>query len=320
MKKVEFTTLDLRETIRTLLHAWSKAVPCRNIHWISRDTIERLTTFDEEAWRWKAESEQLIESLGPAPYEETFHLWKFVASQPLPRSLNHPEVLQQVDRTHVLVPIIGPQSSRVIGYVMFTDIKGKVGPRKLNDLRSRASVAARHVEFCWQFLVARDQTFLDDLTSLYNQRYMPIVFEREIGRMQRLEKKFSVLFLDIDYFKKVNDTRGHWIGSRLLVEVSRIILRSVRSCDYAFRYGGDEFVVVLVDTTPEQGQRIAERIRRAIEMHDFKMDGVSLNLTVSIGLAVFPDHAKSTVELLKLADQAMYYGKSKSRNIVFLAG
>ena len=135
--------------------------------------------------------------------------------------------------------------------------------------------------------------------------------------MQRLDKKFSVLFLDIDYFKKVNDTSGHWIGSRLLVEVSRIILGSVRSCDYAFRYGGDEFVVVLVDTTREQGETIAERIRRAIEQHEFLIDSVSLKLTVSIGLAIFPDHAKSTVELLKLADQAMYYGKTKSRNIVF---
>ena len=96
--------------------------------------------------------------------------------------------------------------------------------------------------------------------------------------------------------------------------------RSIRTCDYAFRYGGDEFVVVLVDTSPEQGEKIAERIRRAIEQNDFLIDGVALKLTVSIGLAIYPDHAKSTVELLKLADQAMYYGKSKSRNIVFLAG
>src|SRR5690606_38723151 len=110
-------------------------------------------------------------------------------------------------------------------------------------------------------------------------------------------------------------TRGHWVGSKVLVELGRLIKTSVRSSDYAFRYGGDEFVVVLVDTDVTNAEKVAERIRKKVEQTTFKIDGIQLNVTVSIGLAAFPEHARTSEQVIQMADQAMYYEKNKSRNI-----
>jgi len=163
------------------------------------------------------------------------------------------------------------------------------------------------------------KTYVDDVTDLFNQRYLPIVLDKEIKRCQRMNGKFTVLFLDIDYFKMVNDSKGHWVGSKLIRQLGQIIKSNVRAADFPFRYGGDEYVVILVDTDAKQAVHIAERIRKCVEETDFLIDGHSIRLTVSIGLASYPDHAATPEEVMKLADEAMYYGKSKSRNIVFIA-
>lgn len=163
------------------------------------------------------------------------------------------------------------------------------------------------------------KTYVDDVTDLFNQRYLPIVLEKEIQRCQRVNGKFTVLFLDIDYFKMVNDSKGHWVGSKLIRQLGQIIKSNVRGADFPFRYGGDEYVVILVDTDAKQAVHIAERIRKCVEETDFLIDGHSIRLTVSIGLASYPDHAATSEAVLKLADEAMYYGKTKSRNIVFIA-
>ncbi len=146
-----------------------------------------------------------------------------------------------------------------------------------------------------------------------------MVLENEIYRAQREDLRFSVLFMDVDFFKSINDSRGHLIGSRLLIEVSKILKFNLRRSDYAFRYGGDEFVVVLPVTSSKGAQIAAERIREHIEKTNFVVDGVALKLTLSIGLATFPDHAKTHKDIIKMADEAMYCGKNKSRNIVFVA-
>jgi diguanylate cyclase (GGDEF)-like protein len=125
--------------------------------------------------------------------------------------------------------------------------------------------------------------------------------------------------MDIDLFKQVNDTRGHWVGSKLLVELGRLLHMNLRRSDYAFRYGGDEFVVVLPDTPPEGATVAAERIRNEIEKYSFIIDGQKLKVTMSIGIAAYPDHAESSSDIIKLADAAMYEGKAKSRNIVIMA-
>jgi len=169
---------------------------------------------------------------------------------------------------------------------------------------------------CWE---AENQGLQDILTPLFNQRFLPIVLDNEISRAHRHGGEFTVLFMDIDCFKSVNDTRGHWIGSKLITQLGQMIADNIRTCDFGFRYGGDEFVIVLVSTGVTSGKLIAERIRRKVESSVFNVEGQDVNLTVSIGVATYPDHAQSREDLIKIADQAMYSGKSQSRNIVYVA-
>lgn len=219
--------------------------------------------------------------------------------------------------------VVAPGEGEVIGWFLFEAAEGSkcLGAHAEKRLKRRLSAVRRHLSFCWQYHQAKGLSYIDDLTMLYNQRYLLTALNREIQRTQRQKATFSVLFLDIDFFKRVNDTRGHWAGSKLLSDIAVILKDNTRTCDYVFRYGGDEFLMVLVDSDAKSGHIVAERIRQAIEGHPFQVGSQEeMHLTVSIGLAAFPEHAKSAEELIQLADQAMYYGKHKSRNSVYVAG
>jgi diguanylate cyclase (GGDEF)-like protein len=162
-------------------------------------------------------------------------------------------------------------------------------------------------------------TYKDDLTDLYNQRYLPVVLEQELQRASQANREFSVLFCDVDFFKSVNDTKGHMVGSKVLVELSRIFKGSIRTTDFAFRYGGDEYVIVLSGTNSKQAALVAERLRTRAADATFDINGNVVKITVSIGIATYPEHAKSAEEILQMADEAMYYGKHKSRNVIHVA-
>jgi diguanylate cyclase (GGDEF)-like protein len=170
-----------------------------------------------------------------------------------------------------------------------------------------------------EFSRTKDLTFIDDLTELYNQRYLPIALDESIAKYDEKGECFSVLFMDVDHFKKVNDHRGHLIGSKILVEIGKILKENIRSIDYGFRYGGDEFLLILTNTDPNTANVVAERIRQHVESEVFEIDNKQLQVTLSIGIACYPIHAKNKQEVLEMADKAMYYGKNKSRNIVFMA-
>ena len=165
-----------------------------------------------------------------------------------------------------------------------------------------------------------DLAYLDDLTHLFNTRYLHLVLDRELKEAQQTHGVFSLLFLDLDYFKTVNDTHGHLVGSQLLMEMGRLLKGCVRDHDVVVRYGGDEYVVLLRHTDPAGAHKVAERIRRTVEQHRFlACEGYSLALSTCIGVASFPEHALEKATLLDLADRAMYRGKRGSRNVVYLA-
>ncbi|HUK66722.1 MAG TPA: diguanylate cyclase [Anaeromyxobacteraceae bacterium] len=158
--------------------------------------------------------------------------------------------------------------------------------------------------------------YLDDLTHLYNTRFLEIVLDREMEG----GNPFSVLFLDLDRFKSVNDHHGHVLGSKLLIEVGRVLKSCVRDEDVVARYGGDEYVAVLLGIDSGGALKVAERIRRSVEDHVFlSREGARVRITVSIGLASFPEHATRKSEVLDLADRAMYRGKRSTRNVVYIA-
>jgi len=160
----------------------------------------------------------------------------------------------------------------------------------------------------------------DELTNLFNIRYLHQALEMEIERAKRYGSTFSVIFMDMDDFKEINDRHGHLIGSRVLIEIADILQNNLRRIDIISRYGGDEFVIILPQTTREAGFIVAERLRRLIEGHVFlKREGFNIQITASLGVASYPDNAKNREELLKLADRAMYRGKFLRKNTVFAA-
>jgi diguanylate cyclase (GGDEF)-like protein len=155
----------------------------------------------------------------------------------------------------------------------------------------------------------------DDLTRLYNSRFLNLVLRRETKRAVRSARPLSLLFLDLDGFKTVNDRHGHLAGSRALVEAAAVIRGSARETDVVARFGGDEFALVLPDTGAEGAYAVGERIRERIAAHRFlAVDGLGLQLTASIGVATLPDVALSAEELVQAADTAMYRVKDRGKN------
>lgn len=161
---------------------------------------------------------------------------------------------------------------------------------------------------------------IDDLTRLYNLRFLHRSLESEVKRGRRYNTPVAVIFLDLDGFKNVNDLYGHLTGSATLVEAAYVIHNLVRETDFVARYGGDEFVIVLPETTAEQAMAIAERIRSYIEKYSFGASrGYEIYLTASFGVAAFPDHGQTPQELIQQADRAMYKAKESNKNCVALA-
>ncbi len=162
--------------------------------------------------------------------------------------------------------------------------------------------------------------FTDSLTGLFNSKFLLHFLKAELARCARYKKSVAVAFLDIDYFKKVNDAYGHLVGSAVLAEVGKVIRSNVREADTASRYGGDEYVVVLTEIATADAFSIAERLRKTIGSHRFgHRKGLSIELTISAGVAAFPEHGRTADELIHRADTAMYEAKRDNRNCVKVA-
>lgn len=178
--------------------------------------------------------------------------------------------------------------------------------------------AARALDNALRFTVTCDMLYIDELSGLFNYRYLKVALEREIKRADRYANSLSVVFLDLDNFKAVNDTYGHLVGSDLLKELGTLLKKSVREVDVVIRYGGDEYTIILVETGPDIAFQVAERIRRSIENHAFlSRDGYQLHLTASLGFACYPSDTAGVDELLAMADKAMYAGKAAGKNCVY---
>jgi diguanylate cyclase (GGDEF)-like protein len=171
----------------------------------------------------------------------------------------------------------------------------------------------------WIRKLDRTQALLyqDEVTGLYNYRYLDVAIDSEIKRLQRFHSPFSLLFIDLDNFKQINDQHGHLTGSVVLKQVGEVIKLAVRDVDNVIRYGGDEFVVVLIGANSRQAMQAAERVRSRIEGARFRSEGHEvLNLTASIGVANCPEHGRDKKTILKLADETMYKSKKSGKNRV----
>lgn len=167
---------------------------------------------------------------------------------------------------------------------------------------------------------AEELAITDDTTQIPNMRYFHHILNREVVRAKRRNSPLSLLFIDLDKFKHVNDTYGHLHGSRLLQEMAHLLKGNLRGVDLVARYGGDEFVALLPDTPHATAFSLAERLRGLVEAYAYYADpGTPIKVTCSIGVASFPDQAKTKEDLVRFADQAMYRAKGAQRNIVWSA-
>jgi diguanylate cyclase (GGDEF)-like protein len=201
-----------------------------------------------------------------------------------------------------------------------------VGPegfstRDLALLEALADYAAIAIENARHVQRIHELTITDDCTSLYNARHLNFMLDTELYRSHRYAFEFSLIFIDLDHFKNVNDTYGHLMGSKLLAEIGSAIKEKCRMIDLAFRYGGDEFVILLPQTSKENALGVARRLHTLIRQAVWlKEPGINVQITASVGVASYPTDSRTKAELLHLADEAMYLVKNTTRDSVAAAG
>ena len=222
-------------------------------------------------------------------------------------------------RSILCAPLIS--RGRTIGVVeIINRVGGRFTPSDLEILLTLVEPCAIAIENAILFQRTEQLTITDDLTKLFNSRYLNLYISREIKRCKRHGIPLSVIFLDLDGFKGINDQYGHLAGSGTLAEVGSILATAVRESDILARYGGDEFVVVLPETPASGALVIAERLRKAIEEHGFLQgQGLSARISASFGISSYPDHALTPEGLIQKADQAMYRVKERDKNGIEVA-
>jgi two-component system cell cycle response regulator len=249
-----------------------------------------------------------------------------------------PENVAEMDSVTLIPPstLVAPCGQFVVvefrsptansGFVALTK-DGLTGSELLELINQVSPITMQAARTFQNLDVANSLSLVDELTGLYNQRFMDVSLSQEVARSQRYGSPVSLLFLDLDKFKAVNDRLGHIVGSQMIKAAARTLREIIRDSDQLLRYGGDEFCVILPNTALEGAHILAERIRVAFESRSFDLRDVSgvddafdLKVTTSIGVASFPESAKSVQELIQEADTAMYASKKSGKNCVTLAG
>ncbi len=226
-------------------------------------------------------------------------------------------------QTRSIVAVALRVRGRSVGVIELVNGPG-APPFSAEDLKALQGIsdfAAIAIDNARNFQRVQELTITDEHTGLYNARHLRALLESEVTRAKRFRHPLSLMFLDLDRFKQVNDTHGHLVGSALLNEVGQLLSDCIRQVDSAFRYGGDEFAVLLLETDLAAAQHVALRIRdRLRAQHFLASRGLDVSLTASIGVAAYPQHASAAQDLLQAADSAMYRAKAQGRNDVCLAG
>ena len=239
-----------------------------------------------------------------------------------PRFTKKFDVVTQIDTQSVVcVPI--KSRDKVLGVIELVNCLGKESFRAedMSILKNLADYAAIALENARYVQRIQELTITDDCTTLYNARHLHFVLDAEIYRSNRYNYEFSLIFIDLDHFKQVNDTYGHLVGSKLLWMIGDAIKGHLRLIDYAFRYGGDEFVILLPQTPKESALLVVRRIKDLLNSKlFFTEENLNIKVTASFGVASFPSDARTRKDILRMADEAMYLVKNSTRNNIALAG
>ncbi len=214
------------------------------------------------------------------------------------------------DRKEIYMNVL--KNGRIYALFVCQKFVGTFNP----DIQSIVAAINKHVVMAFENAYLYNIAITDELTGLYTQRHFRHIIEREFGKLSLYSDGITLLMIDIDDFKKVNDTYGHVAGDMVIEGVAAYIRNAIRDNDMPFRYGGEEFAVLLSATDIDRGYIIAERIREEVQGAVFTDDSLSLNVTISVGVANCPRDAESVRSLIVKADNALYVAKRSGKNIV----
>lgn len=274
-------------------------------------------------WHTSGLSDHFIESMSFRPgglADKALASGKYILSNDRPESKNKLSELTRTEgiRCFICLPFISQTQPLGVLY-LYRDDRDTFLPEEIELLATFSHLAAIAAENTLLHSKTVRLAETDALTGLLNRRAFEDRIKVEHQRSQRYGKAFSLMMLDIDHFKKVNDTYGHVAGDAVLKSLAAILTQQVRDIDSVARFGGEEFVIILPETDGSGAKIMAERIRKTIAGSPFTLpDGVKIDVTVSIGISCFPHCAINTEALLERADQALYLAKNSGRNQVFL--
>lgn len=243
----------------------------------------------------------------------------FVEDTELTDFFNNPLALHEGIRSLICIPLV--TKGKIQGVLYLDDFAPRTFDQSRMSLISLlASFAAMSIENAKLHHETRQMAITDALTGLYNRRYFEKVLPQELERARRYSQPFSILLIDADNFKKVNDTFGHPMGDRVLATIGQTIKKSLRTVDFAFRYGGEEFVVILPEADIKSARKAAERIRvRAIaDSRKVLRSDMTEPVTVSIGISSYPRDAADGNALVAVADRLLYQAKGAGKNRILV--
>ncbi|MBS6553322.1 MAG: diguanylate cyclase [Clostridium sp.] len=228
----------------------------------------------------------------------------------------HKEMINKLGVSKSVICIPLSPSNSPFGVMMVFSPREDVTDKELNFLTLFANQVEMAITIANLFENLKKEAVTDSLTELYNRRYFNQALQKEAERAQRLHQPFSLISLDLDYLKKINDTYGHFFGDLAIRTIADILKKNARSIDVPARLGGEEFSVLLPGVDSSGAMIAAERIRAAIEAQELDTIG---HITASVGVGTFPEHSIKLDELLDMTDQAMYKSKINGRNRVTIA-
>jgi len=217
-------------------------------------------------------------------------------------------------KNYTVMPLLINQNS--LGYLIVDGIK-ETDKDKFFILAQQFLVGLKRALL---YKKVQELTITDGLTKVFSRRYFLDRFSEELERSKKFKHSLSFLMIDLDHFKEFNDNYGHLVGDAILREVTRTIKESIRQIDFMGRYGGEEISVVLTETDKDQARFAAERIRQAVESRRVTAYDEQLQVTVSIGISMFPGDAHEPPELIDKADEALYLAKQSGRNKICTYG
>ncbi len=295
-------TNDFVETDAAAVYLWNekseKLILKLTTGFTSAPRILRDVSLNEGVTGWAAQNHQVLEipNLNESPYGDECKS---------PQTFNY----------LLIIPIIS--RNKLIGVVNYLSSSiDKISDGNIASLLSMVNTAAVNIENVELYEKTKILARYDSLTGLLNYREFQRILNKEVKRAKRYGHSLTMIMLDIDYFKNYNDYNGHPQGDKVLKKIGKVILNSIRQLDIGFRYGGEEFALLLLETEADAAFKIAERLRRNLAGIGFigQEKQPNGNLTISLGIASFPADAGNKDELTDRADQALYHAKHLGRN------